>query len=57
MDRVLAFGCPLVELTGGEPLAQKRAFDLMRLLCDAGRTVLVETSGAVDIAPCDPRVM
>ena len=57
VDRVLACGCPLVELTGGEPLAQKRAFDLMRLLCDAGLTVLVETSGAVDITPCDPRVI
>jgi len=57
LDRVAAIGCPLVELTGGEPLAQRRAFDLMRLLADAGHTVLVETSGAVDIAPCDPRVV
>ena len=48
-------GCPLVELTGGEPLAQRRAFDLIRALCDRGLTVLIETSGAVDIAPCDPR--
>jgi 7-carboxy-7-deazaguanine synthase len=48
-------GCPLVELSGGEPLAQKRAFDLIRALCDRGFTVLIETSGAVDIAPCDPR--
>jgi 7-carboxy-7-deazaguanine synthase len=55
VDRVRAFGCPLVELTGGEPLAQRRAFDLVRILCDAGLTVLIETSGAVDIAPCDPR--
>jgi len=55
LDRVAAIGCPLVELTGGEPLAQRRSFDLVRLLCDAGNTVLIETSGAVDIAPCDPR--
>jgi 7-carboxy-7-deazaguanine synthase len=55
VDRVAAFGCPLVELTGGEPLAQKRAFDLVRALCDRGLTVLIETSGAVDISPCDPR--
>ena len=54
-DAVAAFGCPLVELTGGEPLAQKRSFDLVRLLCDRGFTVLIETSGAIDIAPCDPR--
>ena len=47
---------PLVELTGGEPLLQKNALPLMRQLCDAGFTVLLETSGAHDIAPVDPRV-
>lgn len=55
VDRVAAYGCPVVELTGGEPLAQRRSFDLVRALCDRGLTVLIETSGAVDIAPCDPR--
>lgn len=54
---VEATGCKLVELTGGEPLAQRRAFDLVRVLCDRGHTVLIETSGAVDIAPCDPRAI
>jgi 7-carboxy-7-deazaguanine synthase len=47
---------PLVELTGGEPLLQKNALPLMMSLCDAGYTVLLETSGALDIAPVDPRV-
>lgn len=47
---------PLVELTGGEPLLQKSALPLMKQLCDDGFTVLVETSGALDIAPVDPRV-
>jgi len=47
---------PLVELTGGEPLLQKNTLPLMRLLCDAGYTVLLETSGAHDIAAVDPRV-
>jgi len=47
---------PLVELTGGEPLLQKNSLPLMRRLCDAGYTVLLETSGAHDIAPVDPRV-
>jgi 7-carboxy-7-deazaguanine synthase len=47
---------PLVELTGGEPLLQSNALPLMRLLCDDGFTVLVETSGAHDIASIDPRV-
>ena len=47
---------PLVELTGGEPLLQPNSLPLMRRLCDAGFTVLLETSGALDIAPVDPRV-
>ncbi|MDD5199584.1 MAG: radical SAM protein [Terrimicrobiaceae bacterium] len=53
---VLAIDCPLVEITGGEPLLQKNVLPLMARLCDAGRTVLIETSGAHDIAPIDPRV-
>ena len=47
---------PLVELTGGEPLLQKNVLPLMKSLCDDGFTVLLETSGAHDIAPVDPRV-
>lgn len=47
---------PLVELTGGEPLLQKNSLRLMSSLCDEGYTVLVETSGALDISPVDPRV-
>jgi 7-carboxy-7-deazaguanine synthase len=47
---------PLVELTGGEPLLQKNSVPLMRALCDDGFTVLLETSGAHDIAPVDERV-
>lgn len=47
---------PLVELTGGEPLLQANAFPLMKALCDDGFTVLVETSGALDISNVDPRV-
>ena len=47
---------PLVELTGGEPLLQKNSLPLMQQLCDDGFTVLVETSGAHDISPVDPRV-
>lgn len=47
---------PLVELTGGEPLLQKNSVPLMRRLCDLGFTVLLETSGALDISPVDPRV-
>ena len=47
---------PLVELTGGEPLLQKAVLPLMVSLCDAGREVLLETSGAHDIAAVDARV-
>src|SRR5580698_3972592 len=47
---------PLVELTGGEPLWQKNSLPLMRSLCEAGFTVLLETSGALDIASVDARV-
>ncbi|MFA9478677.1 radical SAM protein [Phycisphaerales bacterium AB-hyl4] len=50
-------GCSLVEVTGGEPLLQPSVHELMRRLCDAGKTVLVETSGACDIAACDERVI
>lgn len=60
MDDVLAellsYDCPLVELTGGEPLLQKASLPLMTALCDAGKTVLIETSGAHDISKIDPRV-
>jgi 7-carboxy-7-deazaguanine synthase len=55
-DEVMALDSPLVELTGGEPLLQKNVLPLMRMLCDAGRTVLIETSGAHDIGRIDPRV-
>ena len=47
---------PLVELTGGEPLLQPGSLPLMQSLCDDGFTVLLETSGALDISPVDPRV-
>lgn len=47
---------PLVEFTGGEPLLQKNVIPLMQQLCDDGFTVLLETSGAHDISPVDPRV-
>ena len=56
MDAVLAYQCPLVEITGGEPLLQKNVLSLMTLLADAGCTVLLETSGAHDISMVDPRV-
>ena len=56
MDAVDAFRCPLVEITGGEPLLQKNVLPLMSMLCDSAYTVLLETSGALDISKVDPRV-
>ncbi|HVQ20741.1 MAG TPA: radical SAM protein [Terrimicrobiaceae bacterium] len=56
LSEVLALDCPLVEITGGEPLLQKNVLPLMSLLCNADRTVLLETSGAHDISKIDPRV-
>ena len=56
VDLVAGFHCPLVEITGGEPLLQKNVLPLMSMLCDAGHTVLLETSGAHDISPVDARV-
>ena len=43
-------------VTGGEPLAQKACLELLAALCDAGFDVSLETSGAMDVAPVDPRV-
>ncbi len=54
-SQISNFKLPLVELTGGEPLLQKNALPLMKELCDAGYTVLLETSGAHDISGVDPR--
>jgi 7-carboxy-7-deazaguanine synthase len=54
--RALELGDPLVEITGGEPLLQPEVYPLMTGLADAGKTVLLETSGAIDIAAVDPRV-
>jgi len=56
VTKALAFGDPLVEITGGEPLLQSEVYPLMSRLADAGRTVLLETSGSLDTSQVDPRV-
>jgi 7-carboxy-7-deazaguanine synthase len=55
MRQVRAYGCQLVEVTGGEPLAQKEAFELIRQLCEEGFEVLIETGGYVSTEDVDPR--
>lgn len=54
--QVRELGARHVCVTGGEPLAQKRCIDLLRRLCDEGLNVSLETSGAIDVSPVDPRV-
>jgi 7-carboxy-7-deazaguanine synthase len=52
----LGHGTRLVEVTGGEPLLQPGVVLLLTELCDAGRTVLLETSGEADVSRVDARV-
>jgi 7-carboxy-7-deazaguanine synthase len=49
-DRVRAFGCPTVEITGGEPLLQADVYPLMQRLLAEGHEVLLETGGHRSIA-------
>ena len=49
VNRCTALACPLVEITGGEPLEQAACPALAQALLDAGCTVLCETSGTVPI--------
>ncbi len=53
--RVRSFGCPLVEITGGEPLIQAGTPELTRTLLDRGYRVLMETNGSLDIGVIDAR--
>ncbi len=55
LRQVRDFGCRLVEVTGGEPLAQREAFDLINRLCDEGYEVLIETGGYVSTEDLDQR--
>ena len=57
IEQVESHPADLVEITGGEPLLQDPVYELMTRLCDLGRTVLLETSGACDISRCDERVI
>jgi 7-carboxy-7-deazaguanine synthase len=52
-----AYACPLVEVTGGEPLLQEEVYPLMDALLDRGRTVLLETGGHRSTARVPERVI
>ncbi len=56
MLRVENFECPLVEVTGGEPLAQAASLDLLDALVDEGYEVMLETCGSIDIGPVNKNV-
>ena len=55
LDQVKSYGCNLVEVTGGEPLAQNESLEMIQRFCDEGFEVLIETSGSIDIMPVDRR--
>jgi 7-carboxy-7-deazaguanine synthase len=57
VEQVEGYGCPLVEITGGEPLLQKGVYQLCAALLQAGKQVMIETSGAIDVSRLDPRVV
>jgi 7-carboxy-7-deazaguanine synthase len=57
IEQIESYRCPLVEITGGEPLLQEGVYALCTALLDAGKQVLIETSGASDVGRLDPRVI
>ena len=57
LREVESFDCPLVELTGGEPLLQEEVFPLMDELVGRGYTVLLETGGSLDVGQVNPGVI
>ncbi|MEO5896033.1 MAG: radical SAM protein [Vicinamibacterales bacterium] len=57
VSQVKAYGCPLVEITGGEPLLQKNVYPLMQRLLDDGMTVMLETGGHISIEQVAPEVI
>src|SRR5271170_612739 len=54
---IRGYRCDLIEVTGGEPLLQEGVYPLTEAMLEAGQTVMIETSGAVDLARLDPRVI
>lgn len=56
MNKVSSYASRYITVTGGEPLAQKACLTLLTVLCDAGYSVSLETSGALDVSRVDKRV-
>ncbi|MEZ4705245.1 MAG: radical SAM protein [Bdellovibrionota bacterium] len=56
VERVTSYDCNLVEVTGGEPLSQPLAFELLRVLAEKGFELMLETSGALSIEQVHAKV-
>ena len=56
LNKISSYRCNLIEITGGEPLLQKNVYPLMKVLCDKGFDVMLETAGHIDIGVVDDRV-
>ena len=57
IEEIKKFHCPLIEITGGEPLFQAESVELMKRLCDEGFDVMLETGGSLTVKEVDKRVM
>lgn len=57
VEKIESYPTDLVEITGGEPLLQKRVHPLITRLLDRGKTVLIETGGSIDVRPVDGRAI
>jgi 7-carboxy-7-deazaguanine synthase len=55
--KVRELRCPLIEITGGEPLLQEEVYELIATLLEEGYHLLLETNGTRDIGQVDPRVV
>jgi 7-carboxy-7-deazaguanine synthase len=54
---ISGYRCDLIEVTGGEPLLQDGVYPLITAMLKSGHTVMIETSGAVDVSRLDQRVI
>jgi len=57
VEKIRGYRCDMVEVTGGEPLLQEGVYPLTEAMLEAGATVMIETSGAMDVSRLDPRVI
>lgn len=57
LQQMKTFNSPYVTVTGGEPMAQKSCTGFLKMLCDTGYNVSLETSGALSLSDVDPRVV